>query len=82
MTMGEHGMGDMVTMQMPVPKNSIPMLGAKGPHDVITMGGMFTILKVRESLAGGEDPGWYKNPAGSMAVPATAAELARDQVKV
>jgi hypothetical protein len=80
MTMGQHGMGDMATMRMPVPKNSIPMLGAKGPHDAITMGGMFTILKVRETLTG--DPGWYKNPTGTIAVPATAAELARDQVKV
>ena len=35
MTMGQTGMGDMATMQMPQPKNSISMVGGKGPlrHD-------------------------------------------------
>jgi hypothetical protein len=33
------------------------------------MGGMFTVLKVREGLARGDykDPGWYKHPAGTVA---------------
>jgi FtsP/CotA-like multicopper oxidase with cupredoxin domain len=81
MTMGQHGMGDMAQMGMRVPPNSIPMVGGPGPHDVITMGGMFTILKVRESLPHGhEDPGWYENPRGTQSVAATAADMGRDNV--
>ena len=82
MTMGETGMGDMAGMGMPVPKNSIPMVGGDGPFDVITMGGMFTIVKVREKLDGYADPGWYKAPPGTLADVATAADLTRDGVKV
>jgi len=82
MSMGETGMGDMAGMGMPVPKNSIPMVGGDGPFDVITMGGMFTILKVRETLESYDDPGWYQYPAGSVADLAQAAELARDGVKI
>jgi hypothetical protein len=67
-------------MSMPVPKNSIPMMGSKGPHDVITMGGMFTILKVREGLTSYADPGWYEAPEGTRARAATAEELARDGI--
>jgi Multicopper oxidase len=47
MTMGHDGMGAMSEMDMPVPKNSIPMRGGGGPFGVVAMGGMFTILKVR-----------------------------------
>ena len=43
--MGQDGMDD---MGMAVPPNSLPMVGARGQHDYITMGGMFTILKVRD----------------------------------
>lgn len=46
---------------MTVPKNSIPMVGGKGPYDYITMGGMFTIIKIRDELTSYNDPGWYKN---------------------
>jgi hypothetical protein len=31
------------------------------------MGGMFTMLKVRDELAGDADPGWYRQPAGTAA---------------
>ena len=32
------------------------------------MGGMFTILKVRENLRSyDEDPGWYEHPPGTLA---------------
>lgn len=81
MTMGQDGMGDMGAMGMPVPKNSIAMVGARGPFDYITMGGMFTVLKVREVLKSYEDPGWYRQPEGTRAVAAAAAELARDGIK-
>lgn len=82
MSMGETGMGDMADMAMRVPENSIPMLGGRGPYDAITMGGMFTILKVRETLANYADPGWYTMPKGSQADLASAQEMARDGIKV
>ncbi len=44
------------------------------------MGGMFTILKVREKLDGYNDPGWYQNPQGTVASPATSEDLKRDGV--
>jgi manganese oxidase len=75
MTMGESGMGDMGEMGMPVPRNSIPMLGLQGKHDYIDMGGMFTILKVRENLSNYEDPGWYENPPGTLASLVSNEEL-------
>ena len=69
MTMGTNGMDGMGDMGMKVPANSIPMAGGLGPHDYITMGGMFTIVKVRASLPNGYevDPGWYENPPGELA---------------
>jgi len=83
MTMGEAGMGDMGDMGMSVPENSIPMAGAKGQFGTITMGGMFTLLKVREKLTDPHaDPGWYQYPPGSVAALASAADLARDGVKL
>jgi manganese oxidase len=78
MTMGQNGMGEMMAMKMP--SNSISMLGTDGPHGYIDMGGMFTILKVRAKI-GDTDPGWYENPAGTVAAKASADELARDGIK-
>jgi FtsP/CotA-like multicopper oxidase with cupredoxin domain len=82
MSMGETGMGDMADMGMAVPKNSIPMVGGRGKYDTITMGGMFTILKVRDELTSYADPGWYEAPVGTLAQPALAADLARDGIDV
>ncbi len=82
MSMGQAGMGGMAEMGMPVPKNSVPMMGAQGPFGFIDMGGMFTLLKVRERLSGAGDPGWYKHPEGTVASPATAAQLDRDGVVI
>jgi hypothetical protein len=56
------------------------MLGGKGKHDYITMGGMFTILKVRDGLRSFEDPGWYENPPGTLAGEAAPDDLRRDGV--
>lgn len=78
MTMGETGMGEMGAMGMKVPPNSLPMVGAPGKHGYIDMGGMFTIIKIRENLSGYGDPGWYENPPGTVAVTATKDELRRD----
>jgi hypothetical protein len=80
MTMGTSGMGDM--MHMAAPPNSIPMLGGKGQFGAIDMGGMFTLIKVREKLTGYDDPGDYKFPPGSVAVKATDDELRRDGIDV
>lgn len=80
MTMGQDGMGDMGDMGMTVPPNSLPMVGGRGPYDYITMGGMFTILKVRENLTGYDDPGWYETPAGTQSTVASAADLRRDGI--
>lgn len=80
MVMGETGMGDMMEMKMP--QNSISMRGGPGPFSNIDMGGMFTIVKVRQKLpANGADPGWYENPPGTVATNATAQELTRDSIQ-
>ena len=47
-------------MGMPAPANSIPMLGAPGKYGYIDMGGMFTILKVRDNLTTYDDPAGMK----------------------
>jgi FtsP/CotA-like multicopper oxidase with cupredoxin domain len=82
MTMGQNGMGAMADMAMAVPENSIPMVGGRGQFDVITMGGMFTILKVREDLKSYDDPGWYAVPPKTQALPASAEDLSRDGIEV
>ena len=86
MTMGQDGMADMGDMGMKIPPNSVPMVGGVGPHGYITMGGMFTNIKVRENLGdlkpeAGRDflyGGWYENPPGTQAMAATPDELRRD----
>ncbi|MBV8418337.1 MAG: copper oxidase [Verrucomicrobia bacterium] len=82
MTMGESGMADMAEMGMQVPRNSIPMVGAQGKHGYIDMGGMFTIVKVRENLVSYDDPGWYEDPPGTLATLASNEELRRDLGKI
>jgi FtsP/CotA-like multicopper oxidase with cupredoxin domain len=82
MTMGQHGMGGMGDMGMAVPHNSLPMVGMEGPFGYIDMGGMFTIVKVRDAEVGFDDPGWYENPPGTVAVAATAEALRRDGINV
>jgi manganese oxidase len=68
MAMGEKGMADMGTMQMPIPDNTLPMMGGEGPFGSIDMGGMFTVVKVRDGLARNDyrDPGWYQHPKGTV----------------
>ena len=79
MTMGTTGMGEMAEMSMRVPNNSIPMVGGMGPHDYITMGGMFTILKVRDDPAADPD-GWYAHPPGTVAGRADPARMRADGI--
>jgi hypothetical protein len=78
MTMGDTGMSGMGEMGMIRPRNSLAMVGAPGKHDYIDMGGMFTIVKVRENLTSYDDPGWYETPPGTLASLASNDELQRD----
>lgn len=67
MAMGQTGMGEMLEMSgMPRPKNVLPF-SSSGPFGQIGMGGMFTVLKVRDGITSYVDPGWYQNPPGTMA---------------
>jgi FtsP/CotA-like multicopper oxidase with cupredoxin domain len=69
MAMGEHGMGEMTEMEMPLPDNTLPMMTGQGPFGSVAMGGMFTVVKVRREQKPGDysDPGWYRHPAGTQA---------------
>jgi FtsP/CotA-like multicopper oxidase with cupredoxin domain len=74
MVMGARGMHDMAEMEMPLPDNTLPMMTGTGPFGPIGMGGMFTVVKVRDDIARGDfkDPGPYKHPAGTVASEYTA----------
>ena len=69
MAMGEHGMGEHQTHvdagHMPGPENTLAMMMGKGQFGNMEMGGMFTVIKVRDQLDG--DPGWYQHPTGTVA---------------
>ena len=69
MVMGERGMAEMGDMEMPLPDNTLPMMTGQGPFGPLEMGGMFTVVKIREGLARSDykDPGWYRQPKGSAA---------------
>lgn len=75
MPMGRNGMAEHaghVAMGMPGmagPPNTLPMMTGKGPYGLLEMGGMFTMVKVRDDLAADDyrDPGWYAAPRGSVA---------------
>jgi FtsP/CotA-like multicopper oxidase with cupredoxin domain len=69
MAMGNRGMADMGEMEMPLPDNTIPMMTGWGQFGAIEMGGMFSVVKVREGLSATDyaDPGWYEHPEGTVA---------------
>lgn len=71
MAMGETGMHEHAehSKHMELPENTEPMMAGEGPFGSIGMGGMFTVLKVRDHLKSytDEEAGWYKNPAGTVA---------------
>lgn len=73
MPMGETGMAEMTDManmmDMPLPENTLPMMMGKGQYGDISMGGMFSTLKVRDGLAKNDyqDPGPYQHPKGTVA---------------
>ncbi|MBV8062803.1 MAG: copper oxidase [Nevskia sp.] len=73
MAMAAGGMEEMGDMSgMPGPENTLPMSGGRGPYGKVGMGGMFTMLKVRDRLEGHADPGWYRHPRGTTAWRVTA----------
>jgi hypothetical protein len=74
MAMGSTGMA-MGEMEMPAPDNTLPMMTGTGQFGPIEMGGMFTVMKIREGLARDDysDPGPYRFPAGTVAYEVEAA---------
>ena len=69
MVMGDKGMHDMIEMEMPLPDNTLPMMTGQGPFGPVGMGGMFSVVKVRDDVRPGDykDPGPYRHPAGTVA---------------
>ena len=69
MVMGDKGMADMGSMTMPLPENTLPMMTGTGPYGPMEMGGMFSVVKVRDDVKPGDykDPGWYRHPQGTVA---------------
>ena len=69
MPMGGAGMADMGEMEMPLPDNTLPMMTGFAQFGPVEIGGMFSVVKVREGLDRNDykDPGWYKNPEGTVA---------------
>jgi hypothetical protein len=69
MPMGSQGMAEMGEMEMAAPDNTLPMMTGFGQFGPIEMGGMFSVVKVREGLARNDykDPGWYQHPQGTVA---------------
>ena len=81
MSMGATGMGEMAEMSMDGPANSLSTYFAPGQYDPITMGGMFTLVKVRKDWDGKADPGWYPHPPETRAKLASPGELKRDGIE-
>ncbi len=67
MAMGETGMDEMNYMKMKGPENTLPMMGGKGQFGPVGMGGMFTVLMVRDNLKDYDHPGDYPHPPGTVA---------------
>jgi len=78
MSMGSAGMSDMAGMQMPLPDNTLPMMTGDGPFGGLEMGGMFSVVKVRDDVKAGDyrDPGWFRHPRGTVASEYTADDAA------
>ena len=79
MAMGKNGMAEHQTHvdmgHHPGPPNTLAMETGRGPHGNMEMGGMFTLVKVRDDLRPGDyrDPGWYPAPKRT-----TAARISTD----
>jgi FtsP/CotA-like multicopper oxidase with cupredoxin domain len=77
MVMGDRGMADMGSMEMPLPDNTLPMMTGTGPFGPMEMGGMFSVVKVRDDVRPGDyrDPGFYPHPPGTVAYEYTGQPL-------
>ncbi len=73
MAMGKDGMAEhqehVDRGHHPGPVNTLAMMTGHGPHGNMEMGGMFTLVKVRDDLAPSDyrDPGWYAAPKRTIA---------------
>jgi manganese oxidase len=73
MAMGRDGMAEHQNHgemgMLPGPENTLPMMMGQGPYGNLEMGGMFTVVKVRDDVVQGSytDPGWYRAPEGTTA---------------
>lgn len=70
--MGRNGMSEHtehIAAGLPGPENTLPMMAGDGQFGALEMGGMFTVLKVRDDQAKGDyrDPGWYAYPDDQIA---------------
>jgi FtsP/CotA-like multicopper oxidase with cupredoxin domain len=74
--MGSRGMAEMGEMEMAMPDNTLPMMTGFGPFGPMEMGGMFSVVKVREGIAANDysDPGWYEHPPGTVAYEVASAD--------
>src|SRR5260370_36984167 len=68
MPMGSAGMAEKGAMEMPLPENTLPMRTGFSQVGPIEIGGMFTLMKIREGLAANDyrDPGEFKHPPGTV----------------
>lgn len=85
--MGENGMAihqvhtDAGHMQGP--ENTLAMITGQGPFGKLEMGGMFTVVKVRDQVASDyRDPGWYANPKGTVAWRVGVAGKSESEMKI
>ena len=68
MPMGANGMHEMASMRMSLPDNTLPMMSGQGPYGPIGMGGMFTLLKVRDrAVQGPLENDWYDSAGAARA---------------
>jgi hypothetical protein len=84
MPMGTTGMAEMGEMEMPMPENTLPMMTGFGQFGPMEMGGMFSVVKVREGIARDDyaDPGPFRHPAGTVAYEVASAEAAPAERRV
>ena len=76
MPMGSTGMAEMGAMEMPMPDNTLPMMTGFGQFGPIEMGGMFSVVKVREGLARDD----YRDPVGTSTRQARSPTSSKDAV--
>ena len=76
MAMGSTGMAEhaLRAEHMKGVPNTLPTMTGQGPFGPLEMGGMFTVIKVREGLTSYADPGWYDHPEGTVARKVKGAE--------